>query len=50
MCGLGSSHLLSRITGTILIQTFENDPHSKVNIGLNMKFNKFSQEVSNINV
>ncbi|XP_073973804.1 5'-3' exoribonuclease pacman isoform X2 [Rhodnius prolixus] len=45
MCGLGSSHLLSRITGTILIQTFENDPHSKVNIGLNMKFNKFSQEV-----
>lgn len=45
MCDLGSSHLLSRITGTVLIQTSEIDAYAKVNIGLNLKFNKSNQEV-----
>ncbi|XP_015189014.1 PREDICTED: 5'-3' exoribonuclease 1 isoform X2 [Polistes dominula] len=38
-----SSHLLSRITGTIYIA--QNNPREVINIGLNLKFNKRNEEV-----
>lgn len=44
-----SSHLLSRITGTIFVINGEGvDPAhaSKHNLGLNLKFNKKNEEVS----
>nr|CAD7397262.1 unnamed protein product [Timema poppensis] len=44
-----SSHLLSRITGTIYIikgaQTEYTESASKVNVGLNLKFNKKNEEI-----
>lgn len=39
-----SSHLLSRITGTIYIM--QNNINEIVNVGLNLKFNKKNEEVS----
>ncbi|XP_070510791.1 5'-3' exoribonuclease 1 isoform X2 [Cardiocondyla obscurior] len=42
-----SSHLLSRITGTIfVIQAVSKDELTKHNVGLNLKFNKRNEEVS----
>lgn len=44
-----SSHLLSRITGTIYVQPVSseiNQDDLKYNIGLNLKFNKKNEEVS----
>lgn len=40
-----SSHLLSRITGTIYIM--QNNTNEIINVGLNLKFNKKNEEVSN---
>ncbi|CAH2229155.1 jg20768 [Pararge aegeria aegeria] len=49
-CGL-STHTLSRITGTVLVVMGERndlptETQNKVNVGLNLKFNKKNQEVS----
>lgn len=46
-----SSHLISRITGTIYVLPGDNHQESgrktfKLNIGLNLKFNKKNEEVS----
>ncbi|XP_011642826.1 5'-3' exoribonuclease 1 [Pogonomyrmex barbatus] len=40
-----SSHLLSRITGTIYVIQPSKDELSKYNLGLNLKFNKRNEEV-----
>lgn len=42
-----SSHILSRVTGTIflVVGNKQADNPSKVNIGLNLKFNKKNEEV-----
>ncbi|XP_036149459.1 5'-3' exoribonuclease 1 isoform X2 [Monomorium pharaonis] len=40
-----SSHLLSRITGTIYVIQPSKDEFSKYNLGLNLKFNKKNEEV-----
>ncbi|XP_039303025.1 5'-3' exoribonuclease 1 isoform X3 [Solenopsis invicta] len=40
-----SSHLLSRITGTIYVIQASKDELSKYNLGLNLKFNKRNEEV-----
>ena len=46
--GIGS-HLLSRITGSIYIskspKEADTDRASKVNVGLNLKFNKKNEEI-----
>lgn len=44
-----TSHLLSRITGTIYVIQASNEPPAvtKYNVGLNLKFNKKNEEVSN---
>ncbi|CAH2107035.1 unnamed protein product [Euphydryas editha] len=49
-CGI-STHMLSRITGTVLVILGERndlptETQNKINIGLNLKFNKKNQEVS----
>jgi hypothetical protein len=48
-----SSHLVSRITGTIyIVQGDKNasmESCSKVNVGLNLKFNKRNEEVRSLN-
>ncbi|CAH0728977.1 unnamed protein product, partial [Brenthis ino] len=49
-CGI-STQMLSRITGTVLVVTGERndlptETQNKLNIGLNLKFNKKNQEVS----
>ncbi|XP_020295073.1 5'-3' exoribonuclease 1 isoform X2 [Pseudomyrmex gracilis] len=41
-----SSHLLSRITGTIYVIQAANEEFVKHNVGLNLKFNKKNEEVS----
>lgn len=43
-----SSHLLSRITGTIYVIQASKEELSKYNLGLNLKFNKRNEEVRNI--
>lgn len=44
-----SSHLLSRITGTIYVVQASNELDiTKHNIGLNLKFNKKNEEVKNV--
>lgn len=43
-----SSHLLSRITGTIYVIQASNGELSKYNLGLNLKFNKRNEEVRNV--
>lgn len=45
-----SSHLLSRITGTIYVVQTSNESLevAKHNVGLNLKFNKKNEEVKNI--
>lgn len=47
-----SSHLVSRITGTIyIVQGDKNttmESCNKVNVGLNLKFNKRNEEVRNL--
>lgn len=43
-----SSHLLSRITGTIYVIQAVQEEISKYNIGLNLKFNKKNEEVRNV--
>merc|ERR1719400_678915 len=44
-----SSHLLSRITGSIFIQKgpreVDSDFANRINVGLNLKFNKKNEEV-----
>lgn len=41
-----NTHLLSRITGTVLIMRGDGgNPDSKANIGLNLKFSKRKEEV-----
>lgn len=40
-----SSHLLSRITGTIYVVQTLNEEFTKHNLGLNLKFNKRNEEV-----
>lgn len=42
-----SSHILSRITGTVFLVTGNKQAEnpSKINIGLNLKFNKKNEEV-----
>lgn len=43
-----SSHLLSRITGTIyVVGTSDGFDITKYNVGLNLKFNKKNEEVRN---
>ncbi|XP_045446077.1 5'-3' exoribonuclease 1 [Melitaea cinxia] len=49
-CGI-SNHMLSRITGTVLLILGERndlptETQNKVNIGLNLKFNKKNQEIT----
>lgn len=43
-----SSHLLSRITGTIYVIQASKEELTKHNLGLNLKFNKRNEEVRNI--
>lgn len=43
-----SSHLLSRITGTIYVIQTSKDEVAKYNVGLNLKFNKKNEEVRKI--
>lgn len=43
-----SSHLLSRITGTIYVIQNSMEELTKYNFGLNLKFNKRNEEVRNI--
>jgi len=43
-----SSHLLSRITGTIYVIQASQEEVAKHNIGLNLKFNKKNEEVKDI--
>jgi len=43
-----SSHLLSRITGTIYVIQASQEEIIKYNIGLNLKFNKKNEEVKDI--
>lgn len=43
-----SSHLLSRITGTIYVIQPLKEELSKYNLGLNLKFNKRNEEVRDI--
>lgn len=40
-----SSHLLSRITGTIYVIQVSKEEIAKYNVGLNLKFNKKNEEV-----
>lgn len=42
-----SSHLLSRITGTIYVIQASKEELTKHNLGLNLKFNKRNEEVRN---
>lgn len=42
-----SSHLLSRITGTIYVIQASKEEVTKYNLGLNLKFNKRNEEVRN---
>lgn len=43
-----SSHLLSRITGTIYVIQALKEEVAKYNVGLNLKFNKKNEEVREI--
>lgn len=43
-----SSHLLSRITGTIYVIQASKEEIAKYNVGLNLKFNKRNEEVRKI--
>lgn len=43
-----SSHLLSRITGTIYVIQTSKEEVAKYNVGLNLKFNKKNEEVRKI--
>lgn len=40
-----STHLFSRITGTIYVKSGEREGHQKINIGLGLKFNARNEEV-----
>jgi len=43
-----SSHLLSRITGTIYVIQTSKEELAKYNVGLNLKFNKRNEEVKSV--
>ena len=45
-----SSHLLSRLLGTIFIRLSESDQRNRVNIGLNLKFNARNEEVPGFSI
>lgn len=47
-----NSHLLAKITGTILlmVETSEDRNEKKINIGMNLKSNKRNEEVLNIKI